>query len=219
MSENTDSMEPTMLLRSLAAASLGVAILLQVAAPSGAVTLIAEDFNAGPAGLATNIDVPSFTVTSGNVDVVGSSSASSVFDLYPGNGYYVDLNGTTPGVLTSSVFTFNPGDTVTLSFSYGANGVNRSATVELGALLSPETINTSQASSFSLFDRTFVVGSTTTASLVFSAVNGGNEGIIIDNVSLTTTPVPEPDMLPALLTLGAVGGALVLRRKQSAEQA
>lgn len=210
-----------MLLRSLSATALGTALLLQIATPSGAATLINENFNSVAPALAVTSGVPSFTVTSNDVDLLGSN----LFDFYPGNGTYIDLSGNNAGAITSTdSFSFNPGDVVTLSFSYGANGNGRSANVSLGSIFS-DVVSTSQDTSaspaFLTFNQTFTVQSGTTASLVFTSLSPGNGGILLDNVSLTTSPapVPEPVMLPALLTLGVFGGALVLRRKQVSEQA
>lgn len=203
-----------MLLRSLAAASLSAAFLLQVVTPSEAATLISEDFNgAAPALNATSI--PSFTVTAGNVDVIGDGTS---FIFYPGNGQYIDLNGSIGATIESSAFSFNAGDTVTLSFDYGANGDNRSANVSLGSFFST-ILNASQSTTFQNFTQTFTIGAPTSASLIFSAITTGASGIVLDNVVLTSSAVPEPATLPALLALGVVGGALVLRRKQNTEQA
>ncbi len=206
-----------MLLRPLAAASLAVALLVQVATPSDAATLISEDFNAAGPAFGVSTTIPSFTVTSGTVDVIGVGSG---FDFYPGNGAYIDLSGNSAGSIASSAFSFNAGDTVTLTFSYGANGDNRSANISLGSLFATSlTASQSSGSVFSTYTTTFTVSSATSASLLFTGTTPGASGFVIDNVVLTSTAVPEPAMLPALLTLGAVGGALVLRRKQSSEQA
>jgi hypothetical protein len=207
-------MELIMLARSLSATTLGVILLLLAAAPSGAFTLIfSENFNSvtpsNPGTLNLTSGVPGFTVTSGNVDLIGTDS----FNFYPGNGTYVDLSGGTAGTIQSSAFNFTAGQTVTLSFSYGANGANRSAEVSLGSLLAPTAVNATQSTTFQVFTTTFYVASSTTASLRFTSLSLGVAGVVIDNVSITA--VPEPAMLPALLTLGSVGGGLLLRRKQS----
>jgi hypothetical protein len=111
---------------------------------------------------------------------------------------------------------------VNLSFLYGANGDNRSATVSLGNLFTT-TVNASQsvdAGVFNPFSTSFIAASDiSNVQLVFTSLDSGQQGIILDNIVLSTGAiVPEPAMLPALLTLGVVGGALVLRRKQNAEQ-
>jgi hypothetical protein len=208
-------MEPNMLLRSIAAASLAVALLVHVATPSDAATLISEDFNAAGPAFGVSTTIPSFTVTSGTVDVIGIGSG---FDFYPGNGAYIDLSGNSAGSISSSAFSLNAGDTVTLTFLYGANGENRSADISFGSFFTSLTANQSFGA-FQTFTTTFTVSSATSASLVFTGTTPGASGFVIDNVVLTSTAVPEPALLPALLTLGAVGGALVLRRKQSSEQA
>jgi hypothetical protein len=217
---NPASMEPKMFLRSLAVASLGAALLIQVATPSEAATLISENFNSATPTLSTT-SIPSFSVTAGDVDVIGG--AGNQFDFYPGNGSYIDLNGFNPGTIASSVSSFNTGDVVTLSFDYGANGENRTAQVFFGGNLLTSLTASQSTGTFNVFTTTFTVTAPTSANLVFVSTTAGASGVVLDNVVLTTSgsgsAVPEPAMLPALLTLGAVGGALVLRRKQNAEQA
>jgi PEP-CTERM motif len=216
MTDITTLMEPKMLLRFLAAASLSTALLLQVATSSEAAALISEDFESATPALSVT-SIPSFTVNSGTVDVIGTGTG---FDFYPNNGKYLDLNGSSAAIIESAAFNFAAGDTVTLKFDYGANGENRSADVFFGnALLTTLNASESTGTIFTPYETTFTLGSATTASVLFSAVSTGAAGIILDNVVLTTSAVPEPATLPALLTLGVVGGALVLRRKQSTEQA
>jgi hypothetical protein len=219
MTEITLLMEPKMLLRSLAASSLAVALLIQVATPSEAATLIDENFSTGTPGLEITTTIPSFTVTSGSVDIIGG--AGSQFDFYPGNDFYIDLNGGEPGTLTSSAFDIAGSQDVTLTFNYGANGENRTTDIFFGSTFLGSVTASQSTGTFNTFTTTFTIAAPTTGSLIFQATNLGASGIVLDNVVLTTAPsaVPEPDTLPALLTLGAVGGALVLRRKQNAEQA
>jgi hypothetical protein len=65
-----------------------------------------------------------FTSTSppGSVDLIGANGS---FDFFPGNGHYVDLDGSTgdghnPAGQLTSVLSFGPGS-YTLSFSLGGN--------------------------------------------------------------------------------------------------
>jgi hypothetical protein len=201
-------------LRSLLASTFGVAILAQVAAPAGAVSF-SENFNSAPQGLNLSSGVPSFSVASGNVDVIGTN----FYNLYSGNGNYVDLTGQNTQ-LTSSAFNFLSGDTVTLSFDYGANA-SGAVGISIGSFFN-DTLSTLQdSSSFKKFTKTFTVANATIASLSFLSTSGGPGGIILDNISLTSTnsatAVPEPTAIPGLLLFG--GAAVVLRRKQVARNA
>jgi hypothetical protein len=205
-------------LRSLLAATFGAAFLMQVAAPAGAVSLISETFDGTTLGRNRSTGIPSFNVTSGNVDVLGPG----LLDPYPDNGNYIDLNGNTKGKLTSNIFSFNTGDKVTLSFDYGANGNLRSADVSLGSLFNPFRITDSRNPLdpiFQTYTNTFTVNSAFNGALSFASNNLGFRGIIIDNISLSTTPtaVPEPTAIPGLVLFG--GAAVVLRRKQLARNA
>ena len=208
-------------LRSLLASTFGAALLAQMAAPASAITLISETFDNATLGRNRSTGIPSFSVTSGNVDVLGLGSS----DPYPDNGNYIDLNGNTKGKLTSNIFSFNTGDQVTLSFYYGANGNRRNANVSLGSLFTPFQITDSRNPLdpiFQTYTNTFTVNSAFNGALSFASDNLGFRGIILDNVSLSTisstpTAVPEPTAIPGLVLFG--GAALMLRRKQLAKNA
>ena len=77
------------------ASAFGVVALAQFATPASAITLFNETFGTGNPDQ-FNIGVggtvgSNFKVTAGNVDLIGNNGT---FDLYPGNGNYIDLNGT-----------------------------------------------------------------------------------------------------------------------------
>src|SRR5690349_3774553 len=62
------------------------------------VSSLSDDFdqegngrNFGP-GYATVTTLANFTVSGGNVDIIGTGSHGGGNDLVPGNGYYVDLD-------------------------------------------------------------------------------------------------------------------------------
>jgi hypothetical protein len=208
-------------LRSLLASTFGAVLLAQIAAPASAITLISETFDNATLGRNRSTGIPSFNVASGNVDVLGPGLS----DRYPDNGNYIDLNGNTKGKLTSNIFSFNTGDQVTLSFDYGANGNRRNANVSLGSLFTPFQITDSRNPLdpiFQTYTNTFTVNSAFNGALSFASNNIGFNGIILDNVSLSTisstpTAVPEPTAIPGLVLFG--GAALMLRRKQLAKNA
>ena len=125
----------------------------------------------------------------GSVDVLGST----VGNFYPGNGNYLDMDGSTPtganGTIVSPHLTLSPG-TYQLSFEIGNNpdGVdNNLLQVTLGdlfdeiftptALLTPTT-------------NTIVVTTSATESLVFQEKGDDNcGGAVIDDVVLTLLSV------------------------------
>jgi hypothetical protein len=207
-------------LRSLLIAAGGVTFLTQFAAPASAATLLSENFDSLTTGLAYTTPVGAFNVTSGDVDVIGAS----YIDIYPGNGNYIDLDGDHPSTITSSsIFNFQAGDTVTLSFDYGANLFGKSATVSLGSLFS-DTITGNYNGGFTT---TFVGGSLTNYSTTFTAASAfsgalsfasnsldpnSNGGIILDNVRLSTATATVPEPFTIIGTL--VGGTAAVRMRK-----
>ena len=93
-----------------------------------------ETFNSenGGIGVLNYTAFTDFSVTVGAVDLIGNG----LFDFYPGNGLYVDLNGTTnaSGTLESKM-SFSPG-TYELTFDIGRNpngvGLTDSVMISLG---------------------------------------------------------------------------------------
>jgi PEP-CTERM motif len=156
-----------------------------------------------------------FTVTAGSVDLIGNNS----FDFYPGNGLYVDLNGSTnvSGTLATDS-SFGPG-LYTLSFSIGntqIGGATNTMTVSLGNY--QETFVRTGLGTLDTITRT--IDLTSSAQLVFAtpASDSDDGGIIIDNVSLNpTAAVPEPSSF-ALCGIAGVMGLVVsrVRRKRAA---
>jgi hypothetical protein len=149
-----------------------------------------------------------FTVTGGNVDLIGNGGA---YDVFPGNGNYLDLNGNTAGTITStSSFTFNLGESGILAFNYGG-GAGSSANiflggVQIGSLTTP--VNTS----FTPF--TLNVANPTSGALSFVSTNPGGGGIVLDNIQLSsTTDVPEPSDFVG--TAFAFGSVVLLKRNLS----
>jgi hypothetical protein len=150
-----------------------------------------DDFNAENGGVAAlnYSGFANWTVSDGFVDLIGNT----FFDIYPGNGLYVDLEGSNQnaGTLTSTLISLTPG-TYSLEFDLGINGGfgNDQMTVSLGAAYSE------------VFDATDA-GVADDLSLVFDHLGADDFGLVIDNVSLTRL-VPEPSCL-ALVALGLIG--------------
>jgi len=134
-----------------------------------------------------------------------------------GTGKCVDLDGSTSnaGVFSSTALTLAAGN-YTLSFDISGNQRNSaddSMEISLGGFLN-ETFSRASNANWETIVRTFTVASNTTDSITFNHAGGDNIGIMLDNVSLTTTSVDEPATL-ALLGLGLLGLGAV-RRKQKA---
>jgi hypothetical protein len=193
---------------------LGVAAFCQNAYAG---TLLDDNFDSETLGL-NYTGFANWAVTSGSVDLIG---APDFYDFFPGNGRYVDLSGSTDqaGIISSLLaFTLNPGYTYSLSFDLGGSARsdgNNTATVQLGAYSESFDL----ASNFPLtnFMRNITVSSPINANLIFAheAITGAdNMGLILDNVKLTSVPVPEPISTSLfLLGSGAMGLKLFRRKK------
>jgi hypothetical protein len=161
-----------------------------------------------------------WTVTAGSVDVIGTGGQ---YDFYPGNGNYVDLNGSTGqnGQISSKII-FGPG-TYTLSFLLGGSkggdqGVDlpnsKTTIITLGNFSISITLEPDAGLNF--YTYTFF---TTGGHLVFTSFEGGNPNVgnILDDVKVASA-VPEPATWFMML-IGFAGVSLVAcqrNRKYSA---
>lgn len=140
----------------------------------------------------------------GSVDLIGAPPP--FFDLSPGHGYYVDLDGSSgtgndPAGQLTSTGVFGPG-TYTLHFLLAGNlrgAPDQSTTVSLGDFSA--TLTPTATTDFVLHSFTFTT--TQAGNLVFTEHGPSNQqGNLLDNVALSTG-VPEPASW-ALMILGAV---------------
>ena len=182
--------------KSIATAIFASALVAAVAAPLGGAraATFTDNFNEYAQQLGNTDGLPSlldttWKQTATSIDVIGTGS----FDFYPGNGNYIDLNGTPgPGAL-QTVLSFGPGS-YSLSFDLGgnANGDGEKTTIiSLGTWSTSITL----PSSHPLTLNTFNFSTTTSGQLAFAMqvpVQGNlNIGNILDNVTLTATPLPS----------------------------
>ena len=151
----------------------------------------------------TSIPAPGNVGGLPSVDLIGTG----FFDFYPGNGNYVDLDGSTGGGISpagqlDSIATFSPG-TYTLSFLLGGNArgaATKTTAISLGDFA--VSIALASGDPLQLFTYTFL----TTTSGVLSFLELGpsdQQGNVLDEVSLSTVPLPASW---TLMLLGLVGG-------------
>jgi hypothetical protein len=206
-------MRTKILLAGLAAAGL-------MAGHASATTVLVDNFDLDAPPVLNWPGDAVFTSTGapGSVDLIGSPPP--FFDLQPGNGYYVDLDGSTggghdpAGQLTSTGI-FGPG-TYTLQFLLAGNlrgAPDQSTTVNLGDFSA--TLTPSSTTAFTLQSFTFTT--TVAGNLVFTEHGPSDQqGNLLDNV-LLSTGVPEPaTWAMMLLGFGGLGGLLRVRRRTAA---
>jgi hypothetical protein len=154
-------------------------------------------------------------VTDGTVDLHGAGGS---YDVLPGHGSYVDLDGSS---LDSGLFSANlnltGGEIYRLSFELGGSqrgNKGETVNVNFGSASASYIINVTD--SFSTYTLDFTPGTDGVYSLSYQNVGGDNRGAFLDNVSVSAGPVPassipEPATY-AMLVSGLGLMALFVRR-------
>ncbi len=190
-----------------------VALSVSTAA-SAATTLFEDNFDNDTQGT-PQPSLDNWTVGgTGTIDVIGTG----FYDFYPGNGNYIDLNGS-PGA--GSITTTDPlgmvvGQTYELSFDYGVNLTSAGleellfgfGTTTFSLLIEGAIDLTHYVVSF-VYD-----GSGDFLFFADSGVNSPNDngGPVVDNIQLSAVPLPAA----GLLLLGGLGALGALRRRKTA---
>ncbi|WP_374564213.1 PEP-CTERM sorting domain-containing protein [Nitrosomonas sp.] len=200
-------------MKKIKSAVIAAAITAAFAAPaSAAVTIFSDNFDSySPSALNWIPPVASgWTVSSGTVDLIGIG----FIDILPGNGNYIDLDGSTAnsGIFANSV-NLTGGVTYTLSFDLAGSqrGSTETANINFGTASTSATLGSSAG--LTAYALSFTPAASGIYSFSFENLGGDNVGLLLDNVSVAA--VPEPETYAMLLAgLGMLG--FMLRRKATA---
>ncbi len=171
-------------------------------------TIFSDNFDAEVASSTINYNFfANWDVTDGSVDII--SNGGYGITCFGNTGNCVDLDGTTSnaGLLTTKQsFDLSPGVyelTFALSGSQRSGDAN-SVNVSLGTIFS-ETFTKLTSDPFELITRNIVVESAISARIQFAHVGGDNIGLILDNVVLSSVPIPAAGWLFLSGILGIYG--------------
>ena len=148
--------------------------------------LLDDNFDSenGGQGVFNYDNFANWDVMDGSVDLLGNG----YYDFLPGNGLYVDLDGTTSdagNLVSKTAFILEPGDYV-LEFRLAGSqrGEVNTVTVTLGSVFSEEfTLESDEP--FTTITRNISVLEPTIGKLSFDHSGGDDFGLLLDNVKLT----------------------------------
>lgn len=189
---------------------LAVAAAMALSASAQASTFH-DDFNTDTQGTSK---VPTGWYLEGtgtnDVDIIGTG----FFDEIPGNGNYIDLdgsNGQSPLAVLATDISVTSGAIYTATFQLGGN--HRDGTTDVVTVLfggSSLTVPVGPNDAFTTYSIT-ATATSGTLTLSFADDRSGNVGALLDNVNVS--PVPETGTLSLMLAgLAALGVAARRRR-------
>jgi len=186
------------------------AALMAGATAAQAAPVFSDNFDADTTGLNTTVFLGGWTVSNGTVDTIGVGTS---WDLIPGNGHYIDLDGSSgqAGTFSNSV-NLAANTTYVMTFSLAGNHRGYDAdTVDVTFGTSGNTYVLASPDPLTQYSLTFTTSAGGATGFSFHNHGGDNVGALLDNVSIAA--VPEPETYAMLLAgLGALGIAARRRR-------
>lgn len=185
--------------------SILIGVFLVQVPLANANVVFSDNFNSenGGVGVLNYTGFANWTVSGGAVDLIGNG----FFDFFPANGLYVDLDGSqnNAGIMTSILVA--PGKYI---FSFDLAGSQRGDTNTVNVSFGDyaEAITLASSVPFTTYTKTVNVTALSNT-IVFDHAGGDNIGLLLDNVSVSTVPLPS-----ALVLLGSgLVGLMGLRRR------
>lgn len=202
----------------LLSAALLLAVGLGASSAMADTVIFSDNFNTenGGVGQLNYNSFAQWNVNPGTVDLIGNG----FFDFYPGNGLYVDLDGSTstPGTMTTlNTLGLVAGELYRITFDLGGSARNDgSNSVDLSVTIGQYNETFTLANNAPLATVTRYFTASADGNLVFAGTGvGDNQGLILDNIEVTLVPLPNGVALGAL-GLGVTG--LVARRRAAARR-
>lgn len=173
-----------------------------------AAVLFSDDFDSNATSL--NAVPAGWTVSNGTVDIIGNG----FFDFYPGNGAYIDLDGSTndAGEL-SHAFSLTGGVTYNASFTLGGSTRGDSNVVDVSFGTASQSFTLASNDPLALFTVGFTPATDGSYALTFANQGGDALGAILLDVEVAA--IPEPETYALMLAGLGMLGAVRRRRKNS----
>jgi hypothetical protein len=200
--------------------TIGVMVMLACFAVgrADASTIFSDNFNSengGSGDVLNYTGFANFTITDGTVDLIGHGGS---FDFLPGNGMYVDLDGSTgdAGLMTENGLALGAGSYSLLFDLAGSHrGTTETVTATVFGSLNPnygtQVYTPASGDPFSTRTISFTLGVSDAVKFKFQNAGSDNVGALLDNVQVTSA-VPEPASI-LLLGTGLFGLGVRARRK------
>lgn len=184
------------------------AMLLALPSVSQA-AVFTDNFDGDTLALNQTAFLGGWTVSSGTVDLIGDPA---FFNFLPGNGRFVDLDGSTGNAgLFDKQLALGAATTYILSFDLAGSQRGDVNIVDVTFGTNTQTFTLNSADPFSTYTMAFTTNAAANYQILFDNKGGDNFGALLDNVNVAAVPEPETYMM-MLGGLGLIGFA-ARRRK------